>query len=165
MGGYVVQAPRKGTELDQVEKKIAAEGDEEEKKILKQLRKWDVDGDGSFSTEEVVAACKHFMHTKQTVSTMKTTLIVGALLTLAAFAALFGVVVASIEATKDLRPVSDGQLLTTSGKPVTVTQTVTYDDIFDMVPARTHTHTPPPPPPPPPRTTARCVNVLRLIYF
>ena len=103
---------------------------------MKQLRKWDVDGDGSFSTEEVVAACKHFMHTKKTVSTMKRKLIVGALLTLAALAALFGVVVVSIEATKDLRPVSDGQLLTTSGKPVSVAQTVTYDDIFDMVPAR-----------------------------
>ncbi len=131
-----MQAPRKGTELEQFEKKIAAMDDEEMKKILKQLCKWDLDGDGSFSTEEVVAACKHFMHTKQTVSTMKTTLIVGALLTLAALAAVFGVVVASIEATKDLRPVSDGQLLTTSGKPVTVMETVTYDDIFDMVPAR-----------------------------
>ncbi len=90
---------------------------------MKQLRKWDVDGDGSFSTEEVVAACKHLLHTKKTVSTMKRTLIVGALLTLAALAALFGVVVVSIEVTKDIRPVSDGQLLTTSGKPVSVAQT------------------------------------------
>jgi hypothetical protein len=122
--------PRKGTAIDQLAKQI--EDDPEDTMILEQLRKWDTDGDGEFSIKEVHAACKHFMNIKRTNSNLKKTMLIGIVVTVSIMAVLVGLMVGSIEATKEAHTESSGEFLTPAGQPVTVRETDIVADIMDI---------------------------------
>lgn len=110
--------------LDMFEKQLNMAGKSgEDAMILKQLREWDVDGNGSFSVAEVHSACKHFLHHKEVNKSLKRTLLIGAAISIVIMGVLLALMVAAVESTKDTRPQSSGELRTTAGAPVTVTQT------------------------------------------
>ena len=99
------QGTRRGSPLEMLEKKMNKMGaDEEDRTIIQQLKKWDIDGDGHFSVDEVHQACKHFMHTKAEGQAYKKMLITGTIVSIVIMGVLLGLMVGAIEATKDTRP-------------------------------------------------------------
>lgn len=121
--------PRKPSPLEKLAQESLGPEDE---RIVKQLREWDVNGDGEYDVKEVLAACKHFMHEKETVSHLKKSIVAGAAISLLVMGTLMGLMVASIEATKESRTEKTGVLLTPGGSPVTVTSTDIEVNIFDI---------------------------------
>lgn len=108
---------------------------EEEQALCKTLKEMDIDGDGTLSIRELLNLSKSLNNSRtQNKQLMK--LVVGiTVLAVVAMALMFGVTYSAVQAAKDSKPSSSGQLQTMSGTPVSVSLT-TYNLQSWQIPAQ-----------------------------
>lgn len=113
--------------IEAIKSTLEADGDgqldPEDAAVLKLILQADIDGDGHISLRELMKFARSAHSTRKHNRQLVRGLVAALLIVVVALAALFGVTCFAYEVAKDTKPTSNGQLVTTSNTPVTVSVT------------------------------------------